>query len=238
MNALLASQLTFDWPNTVSTSREDFIVTESNRKAFVLIDSWPQWPVHGVLLVGPEGAGKSHLARLWQEKSHAKWLETVRDLEQAVSSPGNSFIVELEDTQDLAETPLFHLINRAILGELFLLLTAPPTLSFDSLRLRDLRSRLRALPEVLLGPPDDVLLRALLVKQFTDRQIEIAPDVVEHVMQRIERNAAGVRHAVEQLDLLALSEGRRLTKANVARYLRHDSQAGVPVLQSSLNFNA
>ncbi|MES2905615.1 MAG: hypothetical protein V4691_01060 [Pseudomonadota bacterium] len=238
MSALLTSQLAFKWPSTMSMAREDFIVTKANEKAFTLIDSWPQWPVHGVLLVGPDGSGKSHLARLWQEKAHAKWLETVSDLEEASLSKGTSFIVELEDTQDLAETPLFHLINRAILGEIFLLLTAPPTLSFDSLRLRDLRSRLRALPEVVLGTPDDVLLRALLIKQFTDRQIDVAPDVADYVLQRIERSAAGVRHAVQQLDMLALSEGRRLTRPNVARYLRQSAEPVSGALQPVLNFNA
>jgi chromosomal replication initiation ATPase DnaA len=236
---LLASQLTFDWPSATSSAREDFIVTKSNAKAFRLIDGWPQWPVHGVLLVGPEGAGKSHLARLWQEKTHAKWIETLKGLEDAFrSAPGGCFIVELEDTENLAETPLFHLVNRAILGDLFLLLTAPPTLSFDSLQLRDLRSRLRALPEANLGAPDDVLLRALLIKHFSDRQMDVADDVIDYVLKRIERTAVGVRRAVEMLDALALSEGRNLTKTIAARYLRRDEITAAQDPEPTLNFNA
>ncbi len=237
---LLVSQLTFDWPTKVSTAREDFIVTPSNEKAYRLINSWPRWPVHGVFLVGPERSGKSHLARLWQEKTNAIWLETVNDLEAAFGSKsGGCFIVELENTEDLAETPLFHLINRAILGELYLLLTAPPTLSFDNLRLRDLRSRLRVLPEIELGPPDDMLLRALLIKHFSDRQMEIAPDVVDYMLMHIERTAAGVRRAVEIFDKLALSEGRRLTRAAASRYLRRDDlEPGQYISEPSLNFDA
>lgn len=235
---LLASQLTFDWPNAGSNAREDFIVAPSNEKAFRLIDSWPQWPVHGVLLTGPEGSGKSHLARLWQEKSSAKWLETLADLEEAFSSkPGGAYIVELENSENLAETPLFHLINRAILGELFLLLTAPPTLSFDSLQLRDLRSRLRVLPEVTLGAPDDMLLRALLIKHFADRQMDVTADVIDYMLTRIERSAASARRTVQTLDMLTLSEGRRLTKAIAARYLRRDD-AAPPSPEPTLNFNA
>jgi chromosomal replication initiation ATPase DnaA len=237
---LLATQLTFNWPNTASTAREDFIVTPSNEKAFRMIDSWPQWPVHGILLAGPEGSGKSHLARLWQEKSNARWLETLNDLEEAFSSkPGGCFIIEIENTEDLAETPLFHLINRAILGEMFLLLTATLNLSFDSLQLRDLRSRLRVLPEVVLGPPDDILLRALLIKHFTDRQMNVAADVVDYMLTRIERTALGVRRAVEILDRLTLSEGRCLSKAIVARYLRRDVFLTLPQDKDpTLNFNS
>jgi chromosomal replication initiation ATPase DnaA len=236
---LLTSQLAFNWPGTTSSAREDFIVAPSNEKAFRLIDSWPHWPVQAVLLIGPEGAGKSHLARLWQEKAKAKWLETLEDLESAyAASFGSSFVIELEDTENLAETPLFHLINRAILGELFLLLTAKPDLSFDTLQLRDLHSRLRALPEVTLGPPDDMLLRALLIKHFTDRQMEVFPEVIDYMLTRIERTAAGARRAVEILDRLALAEGRRLTKAIVSRYLRRDDLAAPADAEPTLNFNA
>ena len=230
-----APQLAFNWPNLMSESREDYFLTPANKDAFYLIDQWPHWPMNAVILRGCEGAGKSHLAKLWLEQSNARVLKTAADVEHAITSEHKAFLFEFENEMPLPQTALFHLLNRAFLGEIHLLITMRNDFRLDSLDLKDLRSRLRALPQAQLHAPDDGLLRAMLVKQFSDRQIEVAPDVIEFVLARIERSASGVKNAVETLDILALSEGRRLTKTNVARYLKAYQAHEDAGIQPSLN---
>jgi chromosomal replication initiation ATPase DnaA len=102
----------------------------------------------------------------------------------------------------------------------FVLITArtPPS-AFD-VELRDLRSRLRAVPVVSLLPPDDALFRALIVKYCADRQLTVDEAVVGYLATRIERSYAAARRAVGLLDGEALRQGRPVSRALAAEVLR------------------
>jgi chromosomal replication initiation ATPase DnaA len=92
-----------------------------------------------------------------------------------------------------------------------LLLTATEPPSAWPVRLPDLRSRLLAAWPVRIEPPDDALLRALLVKQFADRQLRVEPAVIEYLIPRLERSFASMREAVDLLDRAALRNQRPIT---------------------------
>lgn len=219
-----ARQLPLDLPHADSRSRDDFLPAPANEAALALIDAYPLWPAPLVALVGPEGAGKSHLAALFTEISGAPVIAAadlaIPELPELLA--GGALVVEDLGEGKLDEAALFHLVNLAKEQDARVLLTArraPGTLAAD-VSLRDLASRLRAMPSVALGPPDDALLAAVAVKLFADRQI--APDeaLLAFLLPRVERSIAGLRAVIGALDREALARKRPLTRALASELLR------------------
>jgi chromosomal replication initiation ATPase DnaA len=215
-------QLAFALPHAESLTRDNFLEGPANEAGLALIDSWPDWPNRVMLLVGPEGSGKSHLAAIWAEQAGAR--STAAHALNAAAVPGalatGALVVEDLRPQDFDERAMFHLLNLAREDEASVLITARlPPIAFE-VELRDLRSRLRAIPVVSLLPPDDRLFRGLIVKFCADRQMSIDETVVSYLTTRLERSYAAVRQAIDLLDAEALRLGRPVTRALAAELLR------------------
>jgi chromosomal replication initiation ATPase DnaA len=215
-------QLALALPHAESLSRDDFLEGPANTAALSLIDSWPDWPNRIMLLAGPEGSGKSHLAAVWAEQAGAR--STTAHALTAAAVPGalatGALVVEDLNPSGFDERALFHLMNLAREDQAFVLITARVPPAAFQVELRDLRSRLRAVPVVTLLPPDDQLFRALIVKFCADRQLSVDETVVSYLATRIERSFAAARQAVELLDSEALRLGRPVTRALAAELLR------------------
>jgi chromosomal replication initiation ATPase DnaA len=215
-------QLAFALPHAESFSREDFLEGPSNAAAVELIDRWPHWPNRVVMLVGETGSGKSHLASIWAANAGAR-STTARAL-TASAVPGalatGALVIEDLAPSDIDERALFHLLNLARQDEADVLLTARTMPAGWTLELPDLLSRLRAVPVVTLAPPDDALLRALIVKLCVDRQLNVDEALVNYVASRIERSFAAARKAIALLDAEALRLRRPVTRALAAELLR------------------
>jgi chromosomal replication initiation ATPase DnaA len=217
-----ARQLALALDHAESLAREDFLAGPSNEAALALIASWPDWPSRMVALVGPEGSGKSHLAAIWAEHSGARFLagRCLGDSDLPAALATGALVVEDAAPDSLDETALFHLLNLAREEAAYLLLTARTAPAGWKVGIRDLASRLRALPVLTLAPPDDALLRAVLVKLFGDRQLAVDESLVGYVAARIERSFAAARAVVTALDAEALRQKRPLTRALAAEVLR------------------
>lgn len=213
-------QLPLDLPVAERRGREDWIVSTANAEATALIDRWPDWPGDVVLLSGPVGSGKSHLARVFAEASGAT---VVRAADLARLDPtalaARSAIVLEDAGPGLDEVALFHLLNavRQAGGSLLVTGEAPP-LAWG-LALPDLVSRLRAATPARLAEPDDALLEALLAKLFADRQTVVDPALLAWLARRTERSFAGVRALVAALDRAALAAKSPVTRGLAARVL-------------------
>jgi chromosomal replication initiation ATPase DnaA len=209
-------------PHAESLTRDNFLEGPANQAGLALIESWPDWPNCIMLLAGEEGAGKSHLAAIWAEQSGAR--STSAHVLTAASVPAalatGALVVEDLKQADFDERALFHLMNLAREDGAFVLITSRMAPSAFDVELRDLRSRLRAVPVVSLSPPDDQLFRALIVKFCADRQLAVDEGVVGYLVNRIERSYAAARRAVELLDTEALRLGRPVTRALAAELLR------------------
>lgn len=222
-------QLVFDLTLRSARDREDFLVSPSNETAVALIDRWPDWPGASALVMGPASSGKSHLANVWQTISHAD-LVCASNLEDCVvmrfqHDGAPAMIVEDLDRGISDERVLFHLLNQARETNRSILLTsrvAPGELAVD---LPDLRSRLRALPVFEIAPPDDILLGAVLIKLFADRQLSIEPTVISHILRHMERSMAAANAVVSEIDRLALARQRKVSRATAAEALANMASA-------------
>jgi chromosomal replication initiation ATPase DnaA len=209
-------------PHAESLSRDDFLEGPANAAGLALVESWPDWPNRVMLLVGPEGSGKSHLAAIWAEAAGARSTSahalTAAEVPRELAT--GALVVEDLKASQFDERALFHLLNLAREDAAFVLITARVPPAAIVIELRDLRSRLRAIPTVALLPPDDQLFRALIIKFCADRQMTVDETVVNFLATRIERSFVAARQAVELLDSEALRLGRPVTRALAAELLR------------------
>lgn len=213
-------QLALALPHAESFAREDFLAGVSNGAALGLIERWPDWPDRTLALVGPEGAGKSHLAAIWAEIAGARRVSARALGETGLMGALATGALVVEDASArLDERALFHLLNLVRQEEAFVLITAQAAPASWRVELPDLASRLRAIPVVELSAPDDALLRAVLVKLFADRQLAVDEGLIGYLATRIERSFAGARAAVEDLDREALRQQRPVTRALAAELL-------------------
>ena len=215
-------QLAFALPHAESLTRDNFLEGPANEAGLSLIDAWPEWPSRTMWLAGPEGSGKSHLAAIWAEEAGARstTAHTLSPANVPAALATGALVVEDLKPADVDERALFHLLNLAREEQAYVLITARLLPSALEIELRDLRSRLRALPAVSLLEPDDQLFRALIVKFCADRQLNVDESVVGYLATRIDRSYAAARAAVELLDREGLRLGRPVTRALAAEVLR------------------
>lgn len=220
----LPRQLALALPHAESFAREDFLLGSPNEAALALVERWPDWPDRALLLIGPEGAGKSHLAAIWAEIAGARRV-AARALGETnlIGALATGALVIEDAPAQLDERALFHLLNLMREEEAFLLITARTAPGSWSLALPDLASRLRAIPSVALTAPDDALLHALLIKLFADRQLAVDESLVKYLVTRIERSFAAAKAAVEALDREALRLKRPVTRALAAELLAREA---------------
>lgn len=219
----MAHQLSFDLPTKPALERDDFFISPSNALAVALIDTPQSWPAGKMILTGPQGAGKTHLASVFAAQTGARIIAAsdlaAADIEALCTGP-----IVVEDLGAIAgdmaaETALFHLHNLAAAERRALLITSRRAPRRLDLSLPDLASRLGAAQIAELHAPDDALLSAVLMKLFNDRQVFPAPDVIPYLARRMDRSFADAQRIVALLDRAAMDRGVRLTRKLAATTL-------------------
>jgi chromosomal replication initiation ATPase DnaA len=207
-------QLTFDLTGSEALTRADFFVAPSNALALQTVEGWQDWPGGKLILIGPEGSGKTHLAHVWAAMAGALILSAKDLAKQDIATlSGASVVVEDAEQIGPAEAQLFHLHNLVTTTGGALLVTAAAPPRDWGLQLPDLLSRLQAAPVARLEAPDEGLLAAVLIKLFADRQLAVAPNLIPYLVSRMPRSVGAARALVAALDAAALAEGRAVTRA-------------------------
>jgi chromosomal replication initiation ATPase DnaA len=216
-----SAQLPLDLPVKPRFGAEDFLVSTCNESAYTMLENQASWPGGMLVLVGPEGSGKSHLSAIWAERNNAPVVQASSVVPEHVDSvlQRKALAVEGIDASSVDEAALFHLVNRAAERGKPLLFSSRTSIGSLAFQTPDLQSRFRRMPSVEIAPPDDELLRALVVKLLLDRQMMVDTSVVAFLCLRSERSFEGIRHMVERLDRESLAQGRRLTRPVAAAIL-------------------
>lgn len=210
----MARQLVLDLPFRAAMGRADFFVSEANAAAVAGIDRWRDWPGGKMLLVGPEGAGKTHLAHVFAEAAGARPLAAADLVGCDPAHLAQAPALAVEDADRIAgdaaaEEALFHLHNAAADAGTPLLITARAPARRWGLSLPDLQSRMEQAGTLTLAAPDDALLTAVLLKLAADRQLALTPALIGYILPRIDRSLAFAQRFVAALDAEALSHKRR-----------------------------
>lgn len=221
-------QLTLMLPVQARLSAADFVVGASNRAAFELARAPESWPSDVLCLFGPPGAGKSHLVEVYRAASGADLVDGADLAALAPTELASKGDIAIDGADEADPIALFHVLNAAREAGRRVLLTGLAPSSEWHGGLMDLASRLRAATPVEIAAPDDELLRRVLIKQFADRQIVVAPDVVDYCLARMDRSFEAARTLVLALDEISLAERRPITKALARPLLRLDTEESEP----------
>ena len=209
----MADPLPLEHPRRPGLRRQDFIVAPSNAVALAMLDAWESWPRGKLVLTGPQGSGKTHLAHIWAEATGARIIagRALDDLDIPTLSQGPLVVEDVDDiTTDTGEEALFHLHNLMRDTGHSLLLTGARAVASWPLRLPDLRSRLQQAQSAVLEAPDDMLLTTLLAKLFDERQLQVPPAVIDYLVRRMDRSFEGAHRTVSALDTASLAQKRAI----------------------------
>lgn len=218
-------QLPLRFEHRPSLVGDDFFVADGNRTAFLWVDRWPRWPGPALAIFGPAGCGKTHLAHVFLERTQGRWITAAdlaggpaHDLLEAVSA---CVVDEAEQVVAAGhEQPFLHLYNTVKETGRHMLITSRLAPSRWPVGLADLRSRLNAVAAVPIAEPDDAMMKAVLVKLFSDRQLKVDDDVLAFMLTRMERSFDAARELVARVDEEALKVRRNITVPLVSGVLR------------------
>lgn len=219
-----SDQLTLDLIFRPSLRGEDFFVAPCNASAVAWLDHWPDWPAPALLLYGPPGCGKTHLASVFLARTGGTVISWDDTNKLPPNLFGNHVALVIEKASQWVQRGqaefLLHLYNTARdMGRFLLLTDRQPPARWKNMKLADLASRLKAIPAIEIGPPDDKLIQTVLNKLFSDRQISVEQDVLSYLGSRMERTFESARSLVAAIDATALAEQRHITVPLVRKVL-------------------
>ena len=205
------SQLTFKFPFKTSYFEKDFYVSSNNFAVYKLIESWPNWPDKLVNIYGPTGSGKTHLSNILKKKMNSAYLESSTIKKDLISEMENYNCIIIDNyNKNIEEKTLYSILNHSKQLDKFVVINSYKTISEIKVSLKDLHSRLKSFITYGIDLPTDALLRVILTKSFSDKQIEINSKILEYILKNIERSYEKVFKFVKDIDNESLSSGKSI----------------------------
>ena len=199
---------------------QDFYVTKSNSDAFNLINNWPRWIKRTINLYGEKYSGKTHLSKIFQEKTSCISVESENFSNETLSKFKTKQAIIIEDySQNISEKLLYSLINTVEQENKYLLITSALPINRFKFKLQDLVSRINNSLYIELQKPDDELIYALIVKNFSDRQISIDKKIIDYIIKRINRSYKDIFMFIYNVDQLSLKRGKPISLSIIKKIL-------------------
>ena len=205
------SQLIFKFPFKTTYYEKDFYVSSNNFAVYKLIESWPNWPDKWVNIYGPTGSGKTHLSNILKKKMNSAYLDSMNIKKDLISEMESYNCIIIDNyNKNIEEKILYSILNHSKQLDKFVVINSYEPIGEIEVNLKDLHSRLKSFIPFGIDLPTDELLRVILTKTFSDKQIEINSKVLEYILKNIERSYEKVFKFVKDIDNESLSSGKSI----------------------------
>ena len=205
----MSQQLLFNFPFKKTYLSQDFYVSKNNFNAFKLIESWPQWPSRFINIFGPKGCGKTHLANILSSKITSLIISSKKIDENIMNKFKTKECLIIDDFEnDIEEKLLYSIINLASQDNKYLIISSPISLKKFKINLKDLNSRFTSFIEVGIDLPTDDLIKVILTKNFSDKQIAISKKNIDYVINNIDRSYEKINLFSNLIDNLSLEKAK------------------------------
>ena len=211
-NVIIMSQLTFKFPFSKKYYEHDYFVSKNNFSAFKLIESWPNWPGKWLNIFGESGCGKTHLSKILEKKIKKTKLIDAKDVNnQIIEDLDRLDCLIIDDYKSNIDENLFYsILNQSKQLEKYLLINSKKSIKDINFNLKDLSSRANSFIFIGIELPSDDLLKVIITKTLSDKQISISPKLTNYIINNVERSYEKMFKFLKNLDEVSLSTGKSI----------------------------
>ncbi|MDA1197645.1 MAG: DnaA/Hda family protein [Proteobacteria bacterium] len=205
------SQLIFKFPFITNYFEEDFYVSESNFEAYKLLESWPQWSSKFINIFGPSGCGKTHLANIFNKKINSFYIKAMDIKENSLLDIKVKECLIIDNYKDNIDENLFYsVLNQSQLSNQYIVINSLEPIQSHNVKLNDLKSRFTSFVNIRIDLPSDELIKVIIGKIFSDKQVKIESKLLEYIIKNIDRSYEAIFDLIDRLDDFSLSTGRSI----------------------------
>lgn len=206
------NQLIFKFPFSKKYYEQDFFISSNNFSAYKLIESWPSWPGKWLNIFGATGSGKTHLAKILEKKIKKIKLIDARQINNEIIQDLNNFDCLIIDNfeNNIDEKLLYSILNQSKLLENFILINSNNSIKNSKFSLKDLESRINSFLYIGIELPTDDLLKVIISKTLSDKQISVNPKISDFIINNVERSYEKMLKFLKEVDELSLSTGKSI----------------------------
>ena len=205
------NQLIFKFPFKTNYFEDDFYVSTNNFEAYKLIESWPKWSSRFINIFGPSGCGKTHLANIFNKKINSFFIKA-SDLDNScLSAIKTKECLIIDEYQNNVEEKLFYsFLNQCYLSNQYIIINTLEPIQSYRVKLNDLKSRLGSFVNIGIDLPTDELIKVIISKNFSDKQVKIESKLLEYIIKNIDRSYEAIFDLIDKLDDFSLSTGKSI----------------------------